>query len=713
MITQRVPTGAFLAILLLLAGTLLAVSATVPPARAEDQADRKVGSDVLKYLGERAARMAAVLPAIPQDQAAWEARRKEVRGTLVRLLGLPEREPMRAKILAAREDGDLVVEDVIYLWGERAYVSANVVRPRQPTGRLPALVVPPGWLGQLQEEYYRTFVYHMARRGHVLLFIDDPHVGQRSAPCAGLYATAASAGTQVMGIQVFDTLRGLDYLLTRADVDPGRIGVAGLCQGSEQTWLAAALDERFRIAVPVCGTTTYEGWAGMPSATGVHLSDPSPYVAGVLGCTDWHEIGACIAPRPVYIASNSGDNWWPVPGYDKVVATLEKTYGLYAQREAFRHLRDLRSHSLTPFIPELAPWIEERLRALPVSAEPCGPCLEPVDPDLSMLRHMQRRICRQTDALPTSFADPQAGENYRRTVIDWLRQACDVQGLKLGEIGQASRQTVEGRVTEVVTVPQDQGLAVPMVVHYRATAAPERKPAIILSHDSYQSADEQALRAFADALADDGYLVVIPEHATPHKRGRRQIENISSLYGASDTVRLPPLAMRVWDDLAAVRAIAGRTDVADARPAIIGLGIGGIDAAIAAALDQRIAALGVVGAITVRDWSECVAPNVNGFDRIMPYLSELTERTDWQWVYCAAAPRPLLLVDGTDRANWSAAGYVQVRKTAEQAYGLTGNSRLLTAVPADSSWGVQEVRAWLRAALVLQDGSREARKEKP
>lgn len=677
----------------------LVVSATPSAVRAEDQANPTADSNVLRYLGERATRMAALLPAIPRDQAAWEARRKEVRGNLARLLGLPDREPMRAKILAAREDGDLVVEEVIYLWSERAYVSANVIRPRQPTGRLPALVVPPGWLGQLKEEYYQTFVYHMASQGYVLLFIDDPHVGQRSAPCAGLYATASVAGTQVMGVQVFDTLRGLDYLLTRADVDPGRIGVAGLCQGSEQTWLAAALDERFRIAVPVCGTTTYEDWARMPSETGVHLSDPSPYVAGVLRSTDWHEIAACIAPRPVYIASNSGDNWWPVGGYDKVVATLEKTYGLYAQREAFRHLRDLRSHSMTPFIPELAPWIEERLKTLPASAEACTPCLEPVAPDLSMLRHMQRRIRRRTDALPASFADQNAWENCRRTVVAWLGQACDARGLALGEPRRESRQTTEGVVTEVVMVPQDQGLGVPVVLLYRETVGKVRKPAIILSHDSEQCADEQGLRAFANALVRDGYLVAIPEHATPNARGRRHVGNISSLYGVSDTVGLPPLAMRVWDDLAAIRAIQGRPEVSDTGPAMVGLGIGGIDAAIAAALDQRIAALGVVGAITVRDWSEHVAPNVNQFDRIMPYLPELTARSDWPWVYCAAAPRPLLLVDGTDRANWPEAAYAKVRNTAAQVYGLGGNRRRLTAVPANSPWGVEEVRAWLRATI--------------
>ena len=336
---------------------------------AQEKAGPGGSPSMLQYLGERASRLAAQGPALPSDLPFWEQRRATVREHLREVLGLPAaREPMRARVLSTTRDGELAIEEVMYLWAERAYVSANVVRPAAVSGPLPALVMPPGWLGQLTQEYYRTFVYHKAREGYLVLFIDDPHVGKRAAPYAGLYGAASAAGTQVMGIQVFDTLRGLDYLLTRPDVDPGRIGVAGLCQGSEQTWLAAALEDRFQIAVPVCGTTTYEGWARMPAFLHVDLSDPSPYVENVLRYTDWHEINACIAPRPVFIASNSGDNWWPKEGYDKVVRTLTHMFQLYGKPERFKHLLDLRSHSLTPFIPELAPWIDRQLKALPASA---------------------------------------------------------------------------------------------------------------------------------------------------------------------------------------------------------------------------------------------------------------------------------------------------------------------------------------------------------
>jgi dienelactone hydrolase len=652
---------------------------------------------VMQYLGDRALRMAAALPPLPDTLAAWEKRRATVRHDLTRLLGLPAREPMRAKVLATREDGDLVVEDVAYLWGERAYVSANVVRPKKSTGALPALVVPPGFLGELKAEIYKTFVYHIARRGYLLLFIDDPHVGRRAAPRAGLYATASAAGTQVMGIQVFDTLRGLDYLLTRVDVDPGRIGVAGLCQGSEQTWLAAALEDRFRIAVPVCGTTTYAHWAHMPAATGVDLSDPSPYVAGVLRHTDWHEINACIAPRSVYIASNSGDNWWPAAGYDQVVSTLDAAFRLYGKPQNFQHLRVLRSHSMTPFIPELSPWIDKHLSGLAASpaASPL-PSIAPDEADFSMLHHAQRRIVKQASALPTDFTDCQAWADYRKSTIEWLGKVCDLHGLRLREPKTLSRETAEGLLTELVAVPQDEALELPVMLLWRESETPSKRSAVVLSHDSTQCASERSVKDFARALAEDGYLVAIPEHAAANRASRRAIKNISSLYGASDTVDLPPMAMRVWDDLATIACLSSRKDVG--RIALVGLGVGGVDAAITAAVDDHIAAVGVVGAVTVRDWAEQVAPKLNDFDRILPYLPHIMARTDLQYLYSAAAPRPLLLVDAADRSSWPAAAYARVRKTAQRIYGLHGAASALTVKGIQSPWGIEEVRQWLRAA---------------
>ena len=170
-------------------------------------------------------------------------------------LGLPPREPMKAAVLYQKQDDGLVVEEVAYLWAERAYVFANVIRPKDATSRRPAIVIAPDRLGHYTRPGTKELVYRMAKEGRLVLSIDDPHIAKRNAPEAGLYAAAAAAGTPVLGIRVFDALRGLDYLLTRPDVDPGRIGLVGLGAGQEVVKIAIALEPRFAKSIPPVGAT--------------------------------------------------------------------------------------------------------------------------------------------------------------------------------------------------------------------------------------------------------------------------------------------------------------------------------------------------------------------------------------------------------------------------------------------------------------------------
>ncbi len=672
----------------------------VPREAAAEENAPVQSISVQEYLGRRASRMAAKLPELPQSVQGWDKRRSAVRQQLAAAFGLPKREPMLARVLRTWEEDGLIFEDLDYHWSESAYATAQIVRPKAASGRLPSIVSPPGWVGFLDQDCYKPWVCHMARHGYLVMFVDDPRVRRRTAPYTGFYALSSIAGIPSMGVQVFDNLRALDYLLTRPDVDSGRIGISGLCQGSEQTWLAAALEERFRVASPVCGTTTFEWWVRMPFFLGVNLSDPSPYLENILSWTDWHELGACIAPRPVLIASNSGDNWWPKPGFDKVVASMRNVYGLYGKPDCFEVVFDLRSHSMAPYTKEIHEWFDKHLKSLPPSEAESLPCGVPVDPDTSMIRYFQRRIGQQTASLPTEFADRRVWERFRGALVAWLRQSCDVEHRRATAPSSATRQEADGLVSEDLLLPQDEGLAMPLRLYYRP-AAPKPRPAIVLSYDSPQWIEEPHVLQMARVLAGEGFLVAIPEHAGHAKASRRPVKSLISLYGAADAVGLPPLAMRVWDNLSCLDYLAGREDVDPRRIRIAGLGIGAVDAATTALLDERIAAVAAVGAITVRDWADTVAPRLGQFDRIMPYLPGIAKHTDWQYVYAAIAPRPLLLVDATDRDNWPEAAYQRTRKQAEQVYAFYGDAaKNLTLAPARSSWGIEELRRWAKSKPV-------------
>ena len=166
------------------------------------------------------------------------------------------------------------------------------------------------------------------------MFLDDPRTGRRQAPYAGLYATASAAGIQVAGVQVFDALRGLDYLLTRADVDPGKIGIAGLEEGGLQAYLAAALEPRFQFVVAAAGTATYQA---LTHAAAEHegAKDPSTFVAGLLDFADMDRIAACIAPRPVIVAGH----FETADGQAQVLRTMKTVYQLLDAEDRVQEVR--------------------------------------------------------------------------------------------------------------------------------------------------------------------------------------------------------------------------------------------------------------------------------------------------------------------------------------------------------------------------------------
>lgn len=93
---------------------------------------------------------------------------------------------------------------------------------------------------------------------------------------------------------------------SRSDVDDKRVAVAGLCQGGEDTWMRAELDERFCAAASICSETAFT----------IHMvemgsyfdnADSSPFPFGILNVCDIDHLHAVIAPRPLLVRANLPD----------------------------------------------------------------------------------------------------------------------------------------------------------------------------------------------------------------------------------------------------------------------------------------------------------------------------------------------------------------------------------------------------------------------
>ena len=125
------------------------------------------------------------------------------------------------------------------------------------------------------------------------------------------------AGISTFGLQTANSMRALDFLASLDEVDENRLGCTGASGGASQTWFITALDQRIKVAVPVCMLSSHF-MGGCPCEEGP--------VMRVTGLSSF-DIVSAIAPRPVMLPSVTGD-WTNLnPVYE--IPALKEVYALY------------------------------------------------------------------------------------------------------------------------------------------------------------------------------------------------------------------------------------------------------------------------------------------------------------------------------------------------------------------------------------------------
>ena len=269
----------------------------------------------------------------------WTARRPELHRQLQEMLGLspwPEKTPLNPRIMKVVEHDDFLVENLVFESRPGLYVTANLYRPREQKGPLPAVLYVCGHGAARIDgvSYGNKTTYHhhgvwFARNGYVALLIDTIQLGEIEGMHHGTYRFGRwdwlSRGYTPAGVEAWNGIRALDYLQSRDEVDPERIGMTGRSGGGAYTWWVAALDERVKVAVPVAGMTSMRN----------HVVDGC--VEGHCDCMyqvntyqwDYATIAALVAPRPLLISNSDKDEIFPLDGVLQVYWPVRHIYDLY------------------------------------------------------------------------------------------------------------------------------------------------------------------------------------------------------------------------------------------------------------------------------------------------------------------------------------------------------------------------------------------------
>ena len=275
-----------------------------------------------------------------------DARRRELYG----LLGdLPERERRISVTTVAREARELYVLEklVLDLNGLEA-VPAYFVRPRDGNGPFPAVLYNHAHGGAyelgkdelvigrsaLQEPPYAE---ELAARGYAALCIDTWAFGERRGRSqSSIFCQMLWFGQVLWGMMVYDSLRALDYLEARPDVDGDRIGTLGISMGSTMAWWVAALDARIRVCVDICCLTDFHA---LIDAHGLDGHAIYYYVPSLLKHFTSAQINALIAPRAHLSLAGNYDVLTPPAGLDRIDAELRQIYQSEGAADAWRLLR--------------------------------------------------------------------------------------------------------------------------------------------------------------------------------------------------------------------------------------------------------------------------------------------------------------------------------------------------------------------------------------
>jgi dienelactone hydrolase len=269
-----------------------------------------------------------LLAAYPTVQQ-WESRKTELRKCFLEQLKLspfPGKTPLNPIKTPARKYDGYTVENIAIETIPGVYLCGSLYKPSKGKGPFPLVLCPYGHFSNPDTNLYGRYRPDMqyrcatlARMGAVVFNYDMFAWGESRLQFASELHRTGLAHT----MQTLNSIRAIDYLTSLPFVDGKRIGITGASGGGTQSFLAAALDDRLTVSVPVVMVSSYY-YGGCPCESGMPLQSCSD-----LGTYNV-EIAAMASPRPMLVISD-GDDWTKhVPEIE--FPYLQKVYSLYGMQ---------------------------------------------------------------------------------------------------------------------------------------------------------------------------------------------------------------------------------------------------------------------------------------------------------------------------------------------------------------------------------------------
>ncbi len=595
-------------------------------------------------------------------------RREYLRDVMLRDFGgLPERTPLNARTVGVLDRPSYTIEKIVFESLPRFYVTANLYVPKGGKPPYPAILYPlgherggktnPTWqqmLGSLAAKGFVALTWDPIGQGERVQIYDEDiresKVGNSTTEHTVVGAQCLLLGDHVARYTIWDGIRALDYLLSRSEVDPKRVGLTGNSGGGTHTAYIAALDDRIQVAAPSCYITS---WNLMLKTIGPQDAEqvfPLWLEEGI----DYPDYLYAFAPKP-YLMLTAIRDFFPIAGARETFAEARRVFTAIGSADKVDMFEADDGHGYTkPRRLQAYKWFQHWLG----NVEDSGP-----EPVIQMSTAEELR-CTTTGQVATSLGGETvfsinqgrlAGIKTRRQaqpsdmprlVGEAVRYAPTTSTLAINNYGTITR---DGYKIEKLTYASEPGIVIPALL-YLPSGQGAKRPGLLMIDGNGKSGSASDAALFAKSG-----VVVLTIDARGFGESRvnpdvnsREFDRYFADYDDAMTALLVGktlVGMRAEDVARGIDLLVARDDVDADRICACGIDNGAIPLLFASVLDRRIKKVALIGMLATYESVVTNKIHRQVFESVIPGILKSFDLPD---LTAALAPRELWVVDASD-----------------------------------------------------------------
>lgn len=551
----------------------------------------------------------------------WELRRAQLMADFQQAIGpFPKRTPLNTRAVGKLERDRYTIHKIIFESRPRFYVTALVYVPKQHAAPYPGILFPLGHSrnGKAYDSYQRTPA-GFAEKGYLVVAYDPLGQGERwqywdpvkedsaftssTREHSNVGAQCMLLGINLAQYMIWDSIRALDYLLSRDDVDPERIGCTGVSGGGTNTAYYVPFDDRVTAAMPTCYIA---GFPALLESVGPQDAEQNLFGQLAVGL-DHEDYLSLVAPRPLCVGAATGD-YFPLAGARRCVESAQRTYAaLGIPHELSLAVAEQNHGYHLPMRKAAYAWFnrlfdkeEEGTGETEITLEPdeelwCTESGNVYELGSETVFTLNRKLLADIDpSLPEVGNEAEAGK-YQQVARERVRRV--LSAYPLGgdvELARVPVDSSERLQRERVVFESEPGILIPGMLR---TPVGDQEDTMLLWIEE-AGKDAEGTEVLLDALAVRGFTSLaldprgigetgFPLSDHPSTSDNGHISHKVAYMGLLQA--RPLLGMRVQDVMRGMDALAALPATAAKRVMLGGSGGGALLALFAAAIDQRAA----------------------------------------------------------------------------------------------------------------------------